>query len=62
MADFPGDLDRTLDWKPESELPVVPIDDEVSSHALISAGGNVRAIPADESWPVSEVKSILKDG
>ena len=30
---FPGDLDRTLDWKPETELSVVPIDDEVSSHA-----------------------------
>jgi hypothetical protein len=59
---FPGDLDRTLDWKPETELSVVPIDDEVSSHALIGAGGNVRAIPADESWPVREVKSILKDG
>jgi hypothetical protein len=59
---FPGDLDRTLDWKPETELSVVPIDDEVSSHALVSADGNVRAIPADESWPAREVKSILKGG
>jgi hypothetical protein len=59
---FPADLDLTLDWKPETELSIVPIDDEVSSHALISAGGNVRVIPADESWPVMEVKSILKDG
>src|ERR1700738_3014090 len=31
---FPGDLDLTLDWTPETELSVVPIDDEVSSHAL----------------------------
>ena len=23
---FPGDLDLTLDWKPETELSVVPID------------------------------------
>jgi hypothetical protein len=62
MADFSGRLDLTLDWTPETELSVVPIDDEVSSHALIGAGGRVRVIPADESWPVREVKSILKDG
>ena len=58
---FPGDLDVTLDWKPETELSVEPIDDEVSSHALVGAGAKVRVIPADESWPVKEVKSILKD-
>ena len=40
----------------------VPIDDEVSSHAQISAGGKVHVIPVNESWPVREVKSILKDG
>jgi hypothetical protein len=39
---------RTLGWKPETELSVVPIDDEVSSHALIGAGGKVRVIPAGE--------------
>ena len=27
---FPGDLDATLNWKPETELTIVPIDDEVS--------------------------------
>lgn len=43
---FPSDLDLTLDWTPETELSVVPIDDEVSSHALIGAGGRVRVIPA----------------
>ena len=58
---FPGDLDRTLNWKPEIELAVVPFDDEVSSHALIGAGAKVRVITADESWPVREVKSIRKD-
>jgi hypothetical protein len=25
-------------------------------------GANVRVIAADESWPVREVKSALKDG
>ncbi|UPK31364.1 hypothetical protein [Bradyrhizobium sp. 195] len=59
---FPGDLNLTLDWKPETELAVVPIEDEVSSHALVGDDGMVRAIPAGESWPVREVKSALKDG
>ena len=59
---FPGDLDLTLGWKPETELSVVPTDDEVSSHALIGEGGKVRVIPGGESWPVRKVKSVLKDG
>jgi hypothetical protein len=59
---FPGDLDLTLNWKPETDLAVVPIDDEVSSHALIGEGGRVRVIPGSESWPVREVKSVLKEG
>jgi hypothetical protein len=59
---FPGDLDLTLNWKPETDLAVVRIDDEVSSHALVGEGGKVRVIPAGESWPVLEVRSVLKDG
>ena len=35
---FPGDLDLTLHWEPETELAVVPIDGQVSSHALVGAG------------------------
>jgi hypothetical protein len=43
MADLPGDLDLTLlEWKPETELLAVPIDDEVSSHAQIGAGEKVQ--------------------
>jgi len=30
---FACDLDLTLNWKPETELTVESIDDEVSSHA-----------------------------
>jgi hypothetical protein len=41
MAIFSGDVDLTLDWKPETELSVVPIDDEVSSHARVGAGAKV---------------------
>ena len=59
---FPSDLDLTLDWKPETDLAVVPIDDEVSSYALIGEGGRVHVIPAGTSWPVPEVESVLKDG
>jgi hypothetical protein len=44
-------------WKPETELSVVPLN-----ATLMGAGGKVRVIPADESWHVREVKSILKDG
>ena len=61
---FPGDLDVTLNWQPDADLKVVRIDDDVSSHALISASDNsrVRVIPASENWPVSDVRIILKDG
>jgi len=48
---FPGDLDVTLNWKPETELDVVAMEGDVGSHALIGAGGMVRVIPAGESWP-----------
>jgi hypothetical protein len=58
---FPGDLDLTPRLEPETELSVVPTDDEVSAHALIGGGGKVRVIPARETWPIREVKSILKD-
>jgi hypothetical protein len=46
----------------ETDLAVVPVDDVVSSHALVGEGGRVRVIPAGESWPVQEVKSVLKEG
>jgi hypothetical protein len=61
---FPGDLDVTLNWRPDTDLTLVRIEDEVSSHALISAGDNtsVRVLPVGESWPVREVKQILKEG
>ena len=39
---FPGDLDFTLDWNPETELRVVPSDDDMASHMLV--GGSHRVI------------------
>jgi hypothetical protein len=59
---FPGDIDLTLDWRPETDLTLLKIDDELSSHALVGEGGSVRVIPAGERWPVQKVRSILKDG
>jgi hypothetical protein len=61
---FPGDLDVTLNWQPDAELKLVLIEDEVSSHALISENDNsrVRVIPASKNWPVQEVRTILRDG
>ena len=59
---FPGDMDVTLGWTPETELTLARLDDEVSSHALVSEGGSVRVIRVGESWSHSDVKSVLKDG
>jgi hypothetical protein len=57
---YPGDLDLTLNWKPDMELTVVPSDDEISSHALVGAGANVRAIPAGGSWRIAQVKAARR--
>jgi hypothetical protein len=61
---FPGDIDFTLNWQPETELKVEKIDDEISSHALVASADHsrVRVISAAESWPVREVKNVLKNG
>ena len=59
---FPGDLDATLNWKPETELTIVPIDDEVSSQALVGGDAKVRVIPEDKGWLVRDAKSVLKQG
>ena len=62
MADFPGRPRRHLNWKPETELTVVSSDDDVSSHMLMGEGVKVHVIAAGESWPVKQVKSVLKEG
>ena len=59
---FPGELDLTLNWKPEADLAVVPIEHEVCSHALVGEGAKVRVIPAGEKVAAPGVKSVLKDG
>ncbi|HEY0218219.1 MAG TPA: hypothetical protein VGC26_00420 [Afipia sp.] len=61
---FPGDLDLTLGWEPSSELDVIRIDDELSSHAIINKtdGTRVRCLPLGEKWPVRHVQDALKEG
>jgi hypothetical protein len=59
---FPGDLDFTLNWKPETDITVAPSDGDVCSHVLVGEGTKVRVIAAGESWPVKEVKAALKKG
>ncbi|SFJ52790.1 hypothetical protein [Bradyrhizobium sp. Gha] len=53
---FPGDLDLTLDRKPETELTLVEAEDEVATHELLGGRGTVRVRPAGESWPARDVK------
>jgi hypothetical protein len=59
---FPGDIDVTLGWAPETDLTPLKVDHDIGSHVLVSETGPVRVIPVGESWPEREVKSILKDG
>ena len=61
---YPGDIDVTLNWQPADELKLVSIDDDASSHALISSSDNsrVRVLPADQQWSVRDVKSRLGEG
>ncbi|KRR11740.1 hypothetical protein CQ12_40895 [Bradyrhizobium jicamae] len=61
---FPGDLDVTLSWKPDTDLTLVRIDDDpVNSHALVSADdqSRVRVLSAGKKWPVDKVRTVLKD-
>jgi hypothetical protein len=59
---FPGDLDVTLQWRPETDVNLVPIEDDISSQALISEGdvGRVRVRPVGQSWPPTVQAAIGK--
>ena len=56
---FPGDLDITLLWNPETDLTLVPLAEDVASHALVSESGPVRVISADRQWPEQAAKDKL---
>ena len=61
---FPGDLDITLHWGPDTGVRVEQVGEEISSHVPVSAAdvARVRVIPATKEWPVREVKKVLKEG
>ena len=61
---FPGDLDLTLSWKPETDLSLERTDDAVSSHVLVNSAdqSRVRVIAAGERWLTAQIKNTLKDG
>jgi hypothetical protein len=60
---FPGDIDKTLGWTPETDLLLEKINDDVSTHALVSSTdrSRVRVIRAGANWPVQDVRDVLKD-
>ena len=59
---FPGELDVTLNWQPDTELKLVRIEDPASSHELISDDiSRVRVLPLGDKWPLNEVPQVLKD-
>jgi hypothetical protein len=61
---FPGDIDQTLAWLPNSELRLFEINDDIASHALINAddGTRVRVRPLGERWPAVKTRHALKQG
>ena len=61
---WPGDIARTLQWLPTTELQVLAIDDEFCSHALINQtdGSRVGVIKAEADWPAEQVRRHLKQG
>jgi hypothetical protein len=59
---FPGDIDVTLGWAPETDLTPLKVDDEIGSPCAGKRDRPRSRHPVGESWPEREVKSILKDG
>jgi hypothetical protein len=49
---------------PDTDVRVEQVEEEISSHALVSAAdtARVRAVPATKEWPVRQVKKVLKEG
>jgi hypothetical protein len=50
---WPGDIPKTLQWLPTTEIDVADIEDEICSHGLVdrSNGSRVRVISASAHWP-----------
>jgi hypothetical protein len=61
---WPGDIPKTLQWRPTTDIDVADIDDEICSHALIdrSSGSRVRVISVSAQWPAAAVRRCLRHG
>ena len=60
---FPGDLDVTLGWQPETDLDLVRTEEDIGTHALLGAdGARVRVLPEGAIWPERQAKAALRDG
>ena len=60
---FPGDLDITLGWQPETDLDLVRTNADIGTHALVSVDcGRVRVLRVGERWPEDQAKVVLRDG
>src|SRR5207247_8672015 len=61
---WPGDIPKTLQWLPTTEIDVADIEDEICSHALVdrSNGVSVRVISVSAQWPAAAVRRCLRHG
>jgi hypothetical protein len=61
---WPGDIPKTLEWRPTTEIDVTHIEHEICSHALVDRanGSRVRAIRASAYWPAAAVRRSLREG
>jgi hypothetical protein len=59
---WPGDIPKTLQWLPTTEIDVADIEDEICSHALVdrSNGSRVRVISVSAQWPTAAVRRCLR--
>src|SRR3989442_11281124 len=62
---WPGDIPKTLQWLPTTEIDVADIDDEICSHALVDRSNGsrrVRVISASAYWPPAPGRRGLPPG
>jgi len=51
-------MSGTLDWSPSTDLNVLEIDDNFSTHALVDQDGRrVRVISADADWTPKRMRA-----
>ena len=61
---WPGDIPKTLQWLPTTEIDVADIEDKICSHALVDRfnGSRVRVISVSAQWPTAAVRRCLRHG